>query len=66
MAHGNFKDLTRRTVSDKILRDKASNIAKNPKYDGDQRGLASTLSRYFDEKHSGSGFKNKNVRSSIN
>ena len=66
MAYGNFKDLTRRTVSDKILRDKASNIAKNPKYDGDQRGLASTLSRYFDEKHSGSGFKNKNVRSSIN
>ena len=66
MAYGNFKDLTRRTVSDKILRDKASNIAKNPKYDGDQRGLASMLSRYFDEKHSGSGFKNKNVRSSIN
>ena len=66
MAYGNFKDLTRRTVSDKILRDKASNIAKNPKYDGDQRGLASMLSRYFDENHSGSGFKNKNVRSSIN
>ena len=61
MAYGNFKDLTRRTVSDKILRDKASNIAKNPKYDGDQRGLASMLSRYSDEKHSGSGFKNKNM-----
>ena len=28
MAYGDFKDLERRTVSDKILRDKASNIAK--------------------------------------
>ena len=34
MAYGDFKDLTRRTASDKILRDKAFNIAKNPKYDG--------------------------------
>ena len=34
MAYGDFKDLTRRTVSDKILRDKAFIIAKNPKYDG--------------------------------
>ena len=33
-AYGNFKDLARRTASDKILRDKAFNIAKNPKYDG--------------------------------
>ena len=29
-----FKDLKRRTVSDNALRDKAFNIAKNPKYDG--------------------------------
>ena len=34
MAHGDFKDLTRRTVSDEILCDKAFNIAKYPKYDG--------------------------------
>ena len=40
MANGNFKDLKRRTASDKVLRDKAFNIAKNPKYDGYQRGLA--------------------------
>ena len=33
MAHGDFKDLTRRTVSDEILCDKAFNIAKYPKYD---------------------------------
>ena len=33
MADGDFKDLTRRTASDKMLRDKAFNIAKNLKYD---------------------------------
>ena len=32
MAYGDFKDLKRRTASDKILKDKAFNIAKNPKY----------------------------------
>ena len=41
MAHGDFKDLARRTASDKVLRCKTFNIAKNPKYDGYQRGLAS-------------------------
>ena len=34
MAYGDFKDLTRRTASDKILRDKAFSIDKSPKYDG--------------------------------
>ena len=33
MAYGDFKDLPRRTAFDKILQDKAFNIAKNPKYD---------------------------------
>ena len=41
MAYGDFKDLTRRTASDKILCYKAFNIAKNPKYDGYQRNFAS-------------------------
>ena len=31
MAYGDFKDLTRRAVSDKILRDKAFNAVKYPK-----------------------------------
>ena len=47
MAYGYFKDLTRRTVSEKILRDKEFNIAKNPKYDGYQRGLASMVYNFF-------------------
>ena len=34
MAYEDFKDLARRTESDKVLRDKAFEIAKNPKYDG--------------------------------
>ena len=40
MAYGDFKDLTRRTASDKILCDKAINIAKNPKYDECQTRLS--------------------------
>ena len=43
MAYGDFKDLTRRTASDKILRDKASNIVKNQQYGGYQRGLVSIV-----------------------
>ena len=50
MAYGGFKDLKRRTASDKILRYKAFNIAKNPKYDGYQRGLASVIYKFFDKK----------------
>ena len=61
MAYGDFKDLTRRTASDKILRDKAFNIAKNSKYDGYQRGLASMVYKCFDKKTSGSGIKNENM-----
>ena len=41
MAYGHFKDLNRRTFADKVLRDKAFNIAKDPKYDEYQRGIAS-------------------------
>ena len=43
MAHGDFKDLAKRTALDKILRDEAFNIAKIPKYDGYQRGAASMV-----------------------
>ena len=50
MAYGDFKDLARRTASDKVLRYKAFNIAKNPKYDGYQRILASMVDRFFDKK----------------
>ena len=61
MAYGDFKDLPRKTASDKILCDKAFNVAKNPKYDGYQRGLASMVNKYFDKKTSGKGVKNENM-----
>ena len=50
MAYGDFKDLAKRTVSDKVLREKAFNIAKNLKYDEYQRDLASLVCRFFDKK----------------
>ena len=50
MAYGNFKDLVKRTVSDKVIRDKAFNIAKYPKYDRYQRRLTSMVYRFFDKK----------------
>ena len=53
MAYGDFKDLNRRTTTDKVfkvLRDKAFNIAKNSKYDGFQRGLASMVYNFFNKK----------------
>ena len=59
MAYVDFKDLAKRTASDKILRDKAFNIAKNPKYDWYQRGLASMVYKFFDEKSTGSGIANE-------
>ena len=40
MAYGDFQDLARRTTSDKVLRDKTFNTAKNLKYNWYQRGLA--------------------------
>ena len=45
-----FKDTARRTASDKVLRDKAFNIAKTPKYNGYQRGLASMVYKFFDKE----------------
>ena len=47
MAHGDFKDVNRRTAGDKVLRDKAFNIAKNPKYGENQQGLASVVYKFF-------------------
>ena len=56
-AYSDSKDLTKRTVADKILKNKAFHIAKDPKYDGYQRGLASMVYKFFDSKVSGSGAK---------
>ena len=49
-AYSDGKDLTKRTVADKILKNKAFDTAKDPKYDGYQRGLASMVYKFFDSK----------------
>ena len=55
--YADHKDLINRTEADKVLRDKAYDIASNPEYDGYQRGLASMVYKFFDKKSMGSGFK---------
>ena len=55
MAYGDFKDLAKRTAADKVLRDKAFRIASDQKYDGYQRGLTSSVYKFFDKKSQGSG-----------
>ena len=54
-AYADHKDLINRTEADKVLKDKAYDIASNPKYDGYQRGLASMVYKFFDKKSVGSG-----------
>ena len=54
-AFADHKDLINRTEADKVLKDKAYNIASNPEYDGYQRGLASMVYKFFDKKSMGSG-----------
>ena len=68
-AYSDGKDLTKRNVADKVLKNKAFDIAKDPKYDGYQRGLASMVYKFFDsnvaspDKNSvGSGAKHVNTK----
>ena len=66
MVYGGFKDLKRRTASDKILRNKAFNMAKNPKYDGYQKRSASMVHKCFDKNSTGSGIVNNNSNNNNN
>ena len=56
-AYSDSKDLTKRAIADKNLKNRAFDIAKDPKYDGYQRGLASMVYKFFHSKVSGSGAK---------
>ena len=60
-AYADHKDLINRTEADKVLRDKAYDIASNPKYDGYQRGLASMVYKFFDKKSMGSGIASYSI-----
>ena len=57
MAYGDFKDLPRRTASDKVLHLQSFNIAKNPKYDRYQSGLGLMIYNLFDKKTLGGAVK---------
>ena len=63
--YGDHKDLINRTKSDKVLRDKAYDIASNPECNGYQRGLASMVYKFFDKKSMGSGINTAKPSSSI-
>ena len=49
-AYFDSKDLAKRPISDKILKDRADEIARNRNYDGYQRALASMVYKFFDKK----------------
>ena len=53
MTHGDFKDLAKRTISEKVLCDKAFSITKNLKYDEYHYELASMVYNFFDKKSGG-------------
>ena len=61
-AYADNKDLINRTRADKVLRDKAYDIASNPEYDGYQRGLVSMVYKFFDKKTMGSGINNESLK----
>ena len=63
-AYEDHKDLINRTEADKVLKDKAYDIASNPKYDGYQRGLASMVYKFFDKKSTGNGIARDTTKSS--
>ena len=65
MEYGDFKDLARRTASDEVLRDKAFNTTKNPKYDRYQRGLVSMIYKFFDRKSGVSGVANNEIKQNL-
>ena len=60
MSYGKHKDLNKRTQSNKDLRNKAFEIASNPKYNGYQRGLASMVYNLLDKKSKGRSIKFSN------
>ena len=64
MAYGDFKDLNRKIAADKVLRDKAFNIANDPKYGRYQRGFASLDYIFLEKNTTGSGINCEDIISS--
>ena len=63
-AYADHKDLINRTEADKVLKDKAYDVASNPKCDGYQGGLASMVYKFFDKKSTENGNTRNTTKSS--
>ena len=61
----NFKILKKKTYSDKVLKDKAFKNASDPKYNGYERGLASLVYTFFNQKAKGSGVLNQQLANEL-
>ena len=57
MTYGKYKDLANRTESDNVLKENNSEIFSFLKYDGYERGFASIVYNFFDQKYAGGGIK---------
>ena len=65
MAYGDFKEIATRTASGGILRDKAFNIAKNPRYDGYQSGIASMVYKFLDKNSVRGSINNNEIKQNL-
>ena len=65
-AYSDSKSLAKRTISDKILKDKAYEIAINPKYVGYERALASMVYRFFDKETASGASVNEELAQKLN
>ena len=61
MVYNDFKDLSTRKLSNKILRDEWFNNAKKLKFDGYQHGISSVVYKFFDKKAAGGANINENM-----
>ena len=61
MAYHKYKDLEKRTQSDVVLKNKASKIASDPRYNGYERKLASMVYNFFNKKSKRSCLENKKL-----
>ena len=64
-AYPHSKDLAKKTVSDKILKDTAYENARNPKYNGCERPLASMVFKFFDKKAGTGGNSNEELAAEL-
>ena len=58
-AYAKYKDKLNRKQSDIVLKNKALKIATDPRVNGYQRGLASMIYKFFNERTKESGINNK-------